>query len=149
MAIVNCQLENFLCVLPAKGMHSVPCGFVVIGKPGMYDDDPVTIYLREISKVPPLTREQEMECVRHIRASDDQAELALKDLVEANLALVVLIAQKHPSDHVHILDLIVTGNNALLTAARAFADSDAENFTAFATPFIENAVLHAVTTQHC
>ncbi len=115
----------------------------------MYDDDPVKVYLREMGEIPPLTREQEMECARHIRAKDDRAELAMKDLVEASLALVVLIAQKHPSDHVHILDLIVTGNNALMTAARAFAGSDAEDFSAFATPFIENAIIHAVTTQNC
>jgi len=115
----------------------------------MYEDDPVKVYLNEMDKVPPMTREQEMECVRHIRAKDDRAELASKDLVEANLALVVLIGQKHPSDHLHILDLIMTGNNALLTAARAFADSGAENFSAFATPFVENAIMHAVTTQNC
>ncbi|HTC34833.1 MAG TPA: sigma-70 factor domain-containing protein [Bryobacteraceae bacterium] len=115
----------------------------------MYDDDPVKVYLNEMAKVPRLTHEREMECVRHIRAHDDQSDNALKDLVEANLALVVLIVQKHPSDHVHILDLIMTGNNALMTAARAFADTDSENFPAFATPFIENAIIHAVTTQNC
>jgi RNA polymerase primary sigma factor len=115
----------------------------------MYDDDPVTVYLREVAKVPPMTREQELECARHICAEDDRAELALKDLVEANLALVVSIVHQHPSDRLHILDLLVTGNNALMTAARAFADSDTGDFSAFATPFIENAIIHAVTTQNC
>ena len=115
----------------------------------MYEDDPVKVYLTEMAKVPPLTRDRERECAQHIRANDDQVELALKDLVEANLALVVLIVQKHPSDHVHILDLIMTGNNALLTAANAFAGSDTGDFSAFATPFIENAIIHAVTTQNC
>ncbi len=109
----------------------------------MYEDDPVRVYLNEMQKVPPLTREQETECVRHIRAQDEHADLAMKDLVEQVLPLVVTIAQRHSSDNVHILDLIQTGNQALLTAARAFPDSNADNFAGYAEPFIENAILHA------
>lgn len=112
-----------------------------------YDDDPVKFYLNEMAKVPPLTREQEKECVRHIRAHDEQADHAEKDLVEANLALVVSIAQKHPSDQLHILDLIQLGNSALIVAVRAFPDSNADNFAAFATPYIESAIEHAVITR--
>jgi hypothetical protein len=41
------------------------------------------------------------------------------------------------------------GNYALLNAARAFADSDAEDFSASASPFIENAIAHAVATPNC
>jgi len=115
----------------------------------MSEDDPVRVYLSEIGNVPPLTREREMHCIRLIRSRDEQAELAKKDLLEANLALVVCIAQKHPSDRIHILDLIITGNNALMQALRAFADSDAQNFTAYAEPFIENAIVHAITSQNC
>src|SRR5258708_6350171 len=91
-----------------------------------------------------MTRDQEMDCIRHIRARDEQAELAEKDLVEANLALVVAIAQKHPSDHIHILDLIIKGNDALILAVRAFADSGADNFSTYAAPFIEGAIAQAV-----
>ncbi len=115
----------------------------------MYDSDPVGVYLHEMGKVPPLTREQEMECVRHIRAQDAQADNAMKNLVEPNLALVVSIAQKHPSDHVHILDLIQTGNIALLNAVRAFADAQAEDFPAFAAAYIDRAIDHAVTIPNC
>jgi RNA polymerase primary sigma factor len=116
----------------------------------MYESDPVKVYLNEMSKVPPLTRKQELECARHIRARDEQAEIAEKDLVEANLALVVSIVKKHPSDHIHILDLIIRGNDALMIAVRAFADSDADNFPAFAATFIERAIEHAViTSRNC
>jgi RNA polymerase primary sigma factor len=113
----------------------------------MYESDPVKVYLNEMSKVPPLTREQELECARHIRARDEQAEIAEKDLVEANLALVVSIVEKHPSDHIHILDLIIRGNDALMIAVRAFADSDADSFPAFAATYIERAIEHAVETS--
>jgi RNA polymerase primary sigma factor len=114
------------------------------------EDDPVRIYLNEMSKVPPMTREQERECVRHIRARDDQAEIAEKDLVEANLALVVAIAQRHDSEHIHTLDLIIQGNNALMQAVRAFPVSDADSFSTFAATFVERAIEHAViTSRNC
>jgi DNA-directed RNA polymerase sigma subunit (sigma70/sigma32) len=112
----------------------------------MNDDDPVRVYLEEMSKVPPMTREEEMECVRHIRARDEHADLAMRDLVEQVLPLVVSIAKRHPSDHIHILDLIQTGNEALLTAVRAFPDSNADDFSVYAEPFIENAILSCKKT---
>jgi len=115
----------------------------------MYDDDPVRVYLREMGRIPPMSREKELECARHIWARDSEAELAKKDLVEVNLAVVVSIAKTHPSDHIHILDLIQIGNEALFSAMRAFADSDADNFTEYARPFIENAIAHAVATPSC
>jgi len=115
----------------------------------MYEDDPVRVYLNEVGKVPPMTREQERECVLHIRANDEQADVAEKDLVEANLRLVVSIVQKLPSDRVHILDLIEEGNRALMASVRAFVDSDAENFSAFAAPYIERAIMQTATSRNC
>jgi RNA polymerase primary sigma factor len=115
----------------------------------MYEDDPVRVYLNEMGNVSPLTRERETECVLHIRARDEHAEVAEKDLVEANLHLVVSIAEKHPSDRIHILDLIIEGNQALVAAVRAFADSDADNFSAFAELYIERAIVQAVTSRNC
>jgi RNA polymerase primary sigma factor len=111
-------------------------------------DDPVRVYLAEMGKVPPLTPAQEAECLRHMRARDEQADVAEKDLVEANLALVVAIVRKHPSDRVHILDLIIVGNNALMQAVRAFADRGAGSFSAFAAVYIERAIEHAVVTTN-
>jgi DNA-directed RNA polymerase sigma subunit (sigma70/sigma32) len=70
-------------------------------------------------------------------------------LVEPNLALVVSVAQKHPSDHIRLLDVIITGNDALMTAVRAFADSNADNFSALAAPYVEGAIHHVVTTRDC
>ena len=120
--------------------------FIVVSQGNIYEDDPVEVYLREISEVPLMTRDQELECIGRMRAGGDQADLAMKDLVEVNLRLVVSIAQKYPGDGLHILDLIQTGNQALMAAVRAFADSDADNFSAYAVPFIENAIIHAITT---
>ena len=61
-----------------------------------FDDDPVQVYLREVVAVPPLTNDQEIELSRHVLANDQQAESAGKTLVEANLAMVVSIAERYP-----------------------------------------------------
>ncbi len=113
----------------------------------MYGDDPVEFYKSEARKVPPMNRQQELECIRHIRARDGQAERATRELVEANLALVISIAEKHPSDRIHIMDLLMAGNEALIRAVEPFADSGAEGFSAYVAPFIERAIEHAVATN--
>ena len=107
------------------------------------------VYLHEVSKISPLTHEQQMEWVRHIRAKDERADWASKELLERTLSLVIDIVQKHPTDRVHMLDLIPLGNSALFNALRAFEDSDSNDFSAFAAPFIENAIVHAITTPNC
>jgi RNA polymerase primary sigma factor len=113
----------------------------------MYEDDPVRVYLNEICKIPPITRDQEIACIRHVRDRDAQAENAKKDLVEVNLHLVVSIAQRNPSDHVHILDLIQKGNDALLAAVQDFADGGGDNFSVYAAPCIERAVTEAIAAS--
>jgi DNA-directed RNA polymerase sigma subunit (sigma70/sigma32) len=115
----------------------------------MYDDDPVSVYLSTIGTVPPLTPAREAECVRRLRGGDQGWDVAEKDLVESVLPLVVEIAKKHPSDRLHILDLIQIGNQALFTAIRAFADSDSQHFAVYAEPFIEDAIRHALTIPDC
>jgi RNA polymerase primary sigma factor len=107
-------------------------------------DDPVKVYLAEVCKVPPLSREEEIRCVQHIRAGDDQAEAAGERLAEANLHLVVSIAERHRNDRVHILDLIQQGNDGLLVALQTFRDSSEDSFSAHATSHIERAIAKAL-----
>ena len=77
-----------------------------------YVDDPVKVYLAEVDKVPPLTRAEEILCIQHIRAGDQEAESAGTRLVEANLHLVVTIAERYRKNDMHILDLIQNGRKA-------------------------------------
>ena len=59
-----------------------------------------------------MERAEEIACIEHVRAADDMAEAAQKRLVEANLELVVSLAERHRSERIHILDLIQKGNVA-------------------------------------
>lgn len=107
-------------------------------------DDPLKVYLAELRNFPPLGREEEMECMRRVRAGDESAEDAGRRLVEANLQLVVTIAERYPPNQLHILDLIQAGNNGLLTAIQTLRDSSADSFPFHATPLIERAIAEAV-----
>jgi RNA polymerase primary sigma factor len=71
---------------------------------------------------------------------DQQVEAATKDLMEANLRLVVTIALRYGNGPVHVLDLVQEGNWALLHAARTFLDSRQGDFTAYAKDQIDRAI---------
>ena len=109
-------------------------------------DDPLDVYLAELKNVPPLDREEEMECIQHVRAGDQQAEAAGERLVEANLQLVVTIAERYPRNKMHLLDLIQEGNRGLLTAIQTLRESAVDNFSIHATPLIERAISEALAT---
>ncbi len=106
-------------------------------------DDPLNAYLAELKKVPPLSRDEELECIQHVRAGDERAEDAKRRLLEANLQLVVAIAERYPHDRMHILDLIQAGSGELSRAIETLPHSSVDNLPIHATPFIERAIAEA------
>ena len=109
-------------------------------------DDPVKVYLNEVSKVPPLSPSEERRCIQLVRCGGQEAETAAKDLVEANLHVVVAIAERHQNQGVHILDLIQIGNQGLLDAVRIPSDDLPDGFAAYASPYIESAIRKHIAT---
>ncbi len=109
-------------------------------------DDPVRVYLAEVANVPPLSRDEEIRCVQHLRARDPQAESAGQRLVEANLHLVVSIAEGYRTSSAYILDLIQHGNDGFLEALQTFTDSSEDSFSTHAAPHIEHAIAEAVAS---
>ncbi len=109
-------------------------------------DDPLGRYLFEVEKVPPLSRQEEISCRQHLRARDQEAESAGQRLVEANLHLVVSIAEKYQNPSTYLLDLIQHGNDGLLKALQTFTDSSENSFAAHAAPYIERAITEAIAS---
>jgi DNA-directed RNA polymerase sigma subunit (sigma70/sigma32) len=110
-----------------------------------FDDDPIQVYLREMAAtVPPLTKDQETELSRHVLANDQQAESAGKTLVEANLVMVVSIAQSYPRGNMHLLDLIQRGNDGLLYALKTFPDHPSQSFSGYAAACVDAAIAKAI-----
>lgn len=109
-------------------------------------DDPEGLYLSEVLKVPPLSPDEEIHCLQHVRTGDEEAEPARKRLLEAYLRLVVSIAERNRNDRIHFLDLVVKGNDGLMGALQAFGESGEDSFSAYATACIERAIADAVAS---
>ncbi len=106
------------------------------------EEDPLQAYLREISTFPSLTREEERDLGRRIRAQRDQR--AFRRLVESNLRFVVGYAGGYRGLGVVLLDLIDEANLGLMEAARRFDPERNGEFRRYARWWVREAILHAL-----
>ncbi len=113
----------------------------------LFVDDPLQVYLGEVNKIPPMSPVEELDCVQHVLAGDGLAESARERLAEANLLLVVSIAERYRSGHIHILDLIQRGNEGLLRAVQTLNSSTYVSFSGHAAACIERAIVDAIASS--
>lgn len=107
-------------------------------------DDPVRMYLKEIGKVPLLTKEEEIDLAKRIEAGE---EYARQKLTEANLRLVVSIAKRYVGRGMLFLDLIQEGNLGLLKAVKKFDWRKGYKFSTYATWWIRQAITRSIADQ--
>lgn len=107
-------------------------------------EDPVRWYLRQIGKIPLLSVQEEKELARKTAEGDEGAK---KDLVQANLRLVVSVAKKYTGRGLQLLDLIQEGSFGLLRAADKFDWEKGNRFSTYATWWIRQAVTRAIADQ--
>jgi RNA polymerase primary sigma factor len=111
---------------------------------GIEVDDPVRMYLKEIGRVPLLKAEQEMDLAQRIEMGEDEAK---RQLVEANLRLVVSIAKRYVGRGMLFLDLIQEGNLGLMKAVEKFDYRKGFKFSTYATWWIRQAITRAIADQ--
>ncbi|MBK6494296.1 MAG: RNA polymerase sigma factor RpoD/SigA [Gemmatimonadetes bacterium] len=99
------------------------------------------LYLDEISRVPLLNREEEMELARRAFKGD---VLAQERLARHNVRFVVSVAKKFQNRGVPLVDLIGEGNLGLMTAARKFDPDRGVKFISYAVWWIRQAVQAAI-----
>ncbi len=114
------------------------------GGRGSASEDILRTYLREISKTPLLTREEEVELGRRARDGDKDA---VEELVRSNLRFVVSLAKKYSNSGVPLLDLINEGNIGLIEAAKKFDPEKANRFITYAKWWIQQSIRSALAAQ--
>ena len=106
--------------------------------------DPVRMYLREIGRIPLLTRDQEIELAQKTEAGDQKAK---DKLTSSNLRLVVSIAKKYIGRGMSFLDLIQEGNKGLIRAVEKYNWKKGFKFSTYATWWIRQAITRAIADQ--
>lgn len=107
-----------------------------------YDDENVlSMYLREINRIPLLSREEENEYATRAAAGDEKAK---EILAKSNLRFVVNVAKKYQNQGLPLADLIAEGNIGLLSAIDHYDVTKGYHFISYAVWWIRQAILKAI-----
>ncbi|MCW1913084.1 RNA polymerase sigma factor RpoD/SigA [Luteolibacter sp. GHJ8] len=110
-----------------------------------YDSDSsLKVYLREISRTPLLTPEEEVKLARKIKKGDKDART---HMIKANLRLVVKIAQDYSGYGLPISDLISEGNIGLMKAVERFDPKKGGKLSTYAAWWIKQSIKRALANQ--
>ena len=124
-----------------EAVKTLPLKFVnFYGK----NDETVQNYLKEISKIPVLSNEEEQILAKKIKQGDLKAK---KELVKANLRLAANVASKIKNSNMSFADLLQEANIGLLVAVDKYNYKLGYKFSTYATWWIKQAVLKAISEQ--
>ncbi|MDN5333177.1 MAG: polymerase primary sigma factor [Sphaerochaeta sp.] len=126
-------------------MKKKPTMLNVIEKSYAYDDANIlSMYLKEINRIPLLTPEEEVALAKRAQEGD---ELARKKMIESNLRFVVNVAKKYQNQGLPLIDLINEGNIGLMTALDKFEIDRGYHFISYAVWWIRQAIMKAINEK--
>ena len=103
--------------------------------------------LKNIEKVSNLTIQEIKEINRKMSIGEAKARRAKKEMIEANLRLVISIAKKYTNRGLQFLDLIQEGNIGLMKAVDKFEYRRGYKFSTYATWWIRQAITRSIADQ--
>ena len=106
--------------------------------------EPLQQYMKEISKIRLLSRDEEIKIAKAIKQGDPKA---IQEMVRRNLKYVVTVANKYRGFGMSLQDLIEEGNIGLIQAAKRFDVSRNVKFITYAFWWIKQAILHSLAEQ--
>lgn len=101
-------------------------------------------YLGDISRIPMISQEEEVDLTMRIKNGDS---VALDKLVSANLRFVVSVAKQYQSRGLNLHDLINEGNLGLIKAAQKFDETRGFKFISYAVWWIRQGIIQAITEK--
>lgn len=101
----------------------------------------VNLYLKDISKYPLLTDEEEKEILSEIKKENNKAK---EKLINSNLRFVVSIAKQYQNKGIDLPDLISAGNIGLMQAISHFDDTYNCKFISYAVWWIRDSILKEI-----
>ena len=104
-------------------------------------DTALNSYLKDINKIPMLSREEEIEVAKKAAKGDSKAK---ERLVTANLRFVVSCAKQYQGQGIPLIDLISEGNIGLQEAVDKFDVNKRFKFISYAVWWIRQAIMHAL-----
>ncbi len=99
-------------------------------------------YLQEISSIPLLTLDEEIDLANRIKQGD---EAALKRFIEGNLRFVISVSKQYQGSGEKLEDLINAGNEGLMIAAKRFDSSRGFKFISYAVWWIRQSIMLHLT----
>lgn len=101
----------------------------------------VNLYLKDISKYPLLTDEEESELISKIKNGDEKAK---EKLITSNLRFIISIAKQYQNKGIEFADLISAGNIGLMRAISHFDNSYNCKFISYAVWWIRDSILKEI-----
>ena len=104
----------------------------------------VNNYLKEVSRYPMATVDEEVILAQKIKQGGKEAEKASQRLIEANLRFVISVANQYHQHNMDLSDLISEGNIGLIKAAERFDDTRGFRFISYAVWWIRQSITSAI-----
>jgi len=111
------------------------------GKNGSNMGDSFGAYLRDVNRIPMLSKDEELETAK-LAAEGNKA--AREKLVTSNLRFVIMMAKKYQGKGLPLQDLISEGNMGLLNAAKHFDVEKGYRFITYAVWWVRQAIVKAI-----